>query len=438
MTCLCRPLSSCTVILAASLLATLPCEAQTAVADRPAVKLVDPRKDFAQNFTNPAGFAWSMFIYMNWPEFPGKRGAPNFDRSIGSPGATVWESYKNVSEIYQTNGLRPVAWEIDDELPPIPPSQAREIKAQIAAVRPVDSRWVHFLAEPAMIDQQQICDVHGVPIEYDVRDNQSYYDYVVNNPSGYELYNIQGQQAALNDTNFQFSFPEETLEIKASWRILQLGDDESRYWTAIGVYWDNYHHLRAARIGLTGLHIISRAVPDWVWMTFEQVDNPTHTFKYNLGEKGAPVGDNPNYDKDLDRINQQYDAALAGTKWQYYKLMKVQTDFLNTAKQPILMSNTQMETYFQPSSSCISCHKLASIGLPKNPAQELRLNTFGNGGLGYVGAIQFQQIAQQQSPGEPFKDMGFVWSLRQAHFKKQPAAHPGHIKTAAHPSHAAQ
>ena len=423
----------CAVLLAAPLFAPHASRAQTAVAEHSHIRVLDPRKTRNEAITDPPAFAWSLFIYVNAAELPGKRGVPDLNHPFGTPGATVWESYKNVSEIYQTNGLRPAPWEVDDEMPPIPADQARDLKSQIAALEPVDSKWVHFLAEPTMIDMQQICDVAGIPIEYDVRDNDSYYNYVVNNPSGYQLYNIEGQQAALKNAAFKFSFPASTLEVKASWRVLKSTDDNSRYWTAIGVYWDNYHKLRAARIGLTGLHIISRVVDDWVWITFEQVDNPTATFKYYLGEKGAALGPNPNYDTSLDPINARYEKKLQPTKFQYYKLMKVQTEF-TSSNQPILMSNTQMETYFQETSSCISCHKLASIGLPKNPSQDLRLQVFGNG-LGYIGAIDFDKIAQEQDPGEPFKAMDFVWSLRQAHFKNQsaepgkpvaaPTSHPG-------------
>jgi hypothetical protein len=270
-----------------------------------------------------------------------------------------------------------------------------------------------------MIDGQQICDATSQVVRYDVRGNRSYYDYVVNNTSGYQLFNVQGQQAALADSNFTFNFPTSTLEVKASWRILGSEDDASRYWTAIGVYWDTNHVLRSARIGLTGLHIIGKTLPNWVWTTFEQVDNPTATFKYFLGKKGDPLGPNPNYDKGLATINNEYQQALVGTKWQYYALMKVQTDFVNNG-QPIIMSNTQMETYFQPQSSCISCHNLASIGKPQSPSQNLRLLFFYPLNP-YTGKIDFQQIANQQAPGEPFKAMDFAWSLRNAQAIKQSA-----------------
>ena len=398
-----------------------PCCAQ-AVATAPArLHFVDPRhKTAAQIDIDPALFGWDMFVFVNWPEFPGQRGVPNTKREIGDRGATVWESFKNVSEVYPSNGGRPAAWEIDDELPPIP--SVRAAISKLEAVKPVDSRWVHFLAEPVMIDGQRICDATSHFIHYDVRGNKSYFDYVVNNISGHQLYNTEGQLAALADPTFTFNFPSDTVEVKASWRILDSSDDSSRYWTAIGVYYDTNGSLRASRIGLTGLHITSKALPNWVWITFEQVDNHDQTYKWNLGAKRGEVGPNPNYDKRLTQLNKEFQQALAeiNAKWQYYALMKVQTAYVDAAKQPILSSNTQMETYFQSKSSCISCHTLASIGNPQNPSQAFRLKFFYPLNP-YVGNIDFQQIANKQFPGESFKAMDFVWSLRNAHYANPPA-----------------
>src|ERR1035441_5981316 len=363
-------------LAAAPLLSSTHSPSQVVLVDGGAIKLTDPRMDVSQATTDPAGFAWNMFVYTNWPEVPGHRGAPDFGRYIGQPGATVWESFKNVSEIYQANGQRPVGWDTDDELPMALLNGVHFTRRQLDALGPVDSNWVHFLAEPIMIDGQQICDSDSNVIQYDVRGDYPYFDYVVNNPSGYELYNIEGQQAALNDPTFTFGFPPQTVEVKASWRILPAGQDTSRYWKAIGVYWDDKHVLHKARIGLTGLHITSRVVPDWVWMTFEQVENPTAAYKSFLGQKGASLGPNPNSDSNLAPINQRWQQKLAGTKWQYYKLIKVQTKFADSSNQPVLSGNTQMETYFQANSSCITCHRLASIGAPQKLNQELRLEFF--------------------------------------------------------------
>ncbi len=398
---------------------------QTAVrgkaSDGVSVKLVDPRTESrAQLLADPATAAWQYFAFVNWPELAGHRGVPDPHRAIGDPGPTVWESYKNISEVFVKDGARPVRWEVDDEIPTTPLQPAKPTAAQLSALGPVDSPWVHYLAEQVMIDGQNICDDQSEIVEYDVRGDRPWFDYVANNPSGYALYNMQGQQAALADPNFIFDFPRDAIEIKASWRVMEPGQDRSRYWTAIGVYQDNQGKFHQKVIGLTGLHIISKALPKWFWMTFEQVDNATTTYKYFLQQKGAPVGTNPNYNSSLNPVNQEWQEALSGTKWQYYALMGTQTAMTDAANQPTLLGNTQMETYFQQDSSCMSCHLLTSIGPAKNP----RLQVFGNNLNPYVGAIDFNAVANQQYPGQTFKEMDYTWSFRNAQYKPalQPAA----------------
>ncbi len=397
---------------------------QTVVAGSPQLKqLHDPRVGGNTLLaSDPATFAWQIFVFVNWPELPNHRGEPDPARSIGTNTATVWESYKNASEVYLEDGQRPAPWQVNDELPWSPLSKSRPSAQALAALGPVDSNWIHFLSESVMVDGQQICDSNSNTLYYDVRGDHSYFRYVVDNPSGYELFNIEGQQSALVDPKFTFNFPKDAVEIKASWRILQPAEDGSRYWTAIGVYRDNHRQIHMARIGLTGLHIISKVLPNWFWTTFEQVDNATATYKYRLGEKGDAVGPNANYDTSLDPVNTLWQQALAGTKWQYYALMGTQTQFVNASQQTTLLGSTQMETYFQPNSSCISCHKLSSIGPVTNPRLLIfyPLNP-------YTGVVNFQQVASQQFPSQIFKQMDFAWSFRNAQYKKQIAVHaPAH------------
>ena len=41
---------------------------------------------------------WQNFVYLNWPATRGQRGVPNKSAKFGSPGPTVWETYKTVDE----------------------------------------------------------------------------------------------------------------------------------------------------------------------------------------------------------------------------------------------------------------------------------------------------------------------------------------------------
>ena len=82
-----------------------------------------------------------------------------------------------------------------------------------------------------------------------------------------------------------------SIEIKAAWRIIdpKAGDDPSRYYTMlaqIAVAGDLVRggrpFCRSALVGLVGMHIIQRnpdfvgnaaLLPEWIWATFEHVDN---------------------------------------------------------------------------------------------------------------------------------------------------------------------
>ena len=379
-----------------------------------AVKVpADPRvKGGAFATSQPGQFSLMMFAYLNWPADTTQRGVLDPTKPLGASGAyTVWESFKNTSEIYRPDGSAPAPFQQNTELPS-PPDPA--VLQKLGAV---DSPWVHFLSESRMIDGQQIVDANTSIIRYDVRCNQPHFSYIARNPAGYELFNLQGQEAALADPKYQFAFPIDAIEVKASWRVLGISDDASKYWTAYGAYYNDANQMVYARIGLTAIHIISKVTPDWFWITFEQVDDANATFKYFKQQKGDPVGGNPTINPAAAPINAQLKAMAKGTKWQNYQLVGWQYQYADNSGQPTILANTQIETYFEQTSSCISCHALASIG----PAKQVRLTMWNygpDGVTGMVGPIDFQAIAQKQAPGLAFKPMDHVWSLRQAKSKQ--------------------
>jgi len=163
-------------------------------------------------------------------------------------------------------------------------------------------------------------------------------------------------------------------------------------------------------LGLVGIHIGHKTAgsPQWVWSTFEQIDNapdessvapgpssPRHNF-FNAACKDCPVNETPPQPwdppaslqfrsdfrsqvvrkKDLPQevvdevtdLNRQFRAILKGTVWENYEL--ITTQWPSDAKNPIdptgvpaptYLANTTLETYSQgttplASSSCMACH----------------------------------------------------------------------------------
>jgi hypothetical protein len=377
------------------------------------LKPTDPRRGGpAALMSDPGQFGWTLFVLLAWPATPSERGKADPARPIGAPVPTVWETYKSTAEVYLRDGSRPAPWNS-----PFTSSQTHEVAQAVATLGAVDSPWIHFLAESAMIDGRQIVDATGQIVQYDVRMNRAAFDYVVNNPARYELFNLDGQIAALADPTFTFQFPSAAIEVKAAWRVIEAGQDDSRYWTSYGIYTDSHGKPQIAKIGLTGIHIISKMLPDWVWFTFEQVDNPTATFQYFEGQPGAALGPNQTLNPAAAAVNATFQAGLAGTKWQYYALMGWQYQFVDATGAPTLLANTQAETYFQGSSSCMTCHSLTSIG-PRSTPRLNFWNTAGGNVTGYVGKVDFQALAQQQYPGATFKAMDYAWSFRNAKSKQ--------------------
>lgn len=374
---------------------------------------VDPRtRGAAAALANPGQFAVDLFVYANWPAVSGQRGVPDGNNSIGAKAPTVWESWKNTSEIFRAGGAAPCPWETVCELPDgVTPPTAQELQQMFG---PTDSTWLHFLGENRMIDGQQIVDARSRIIRYDVRCNQDHFNYIASNPSGYELFNLDGQELALADADFTFEFPTNALEAKTAWRIFGPGDGDSRFWTAYGAYYDDTQKLVYSKIGLTSIHLISRITPDWIWLTYEQLDNPTAMFEFFLQQQEKAIGINITTNPNATQFNAQLQQQTQGTKFQFYQLIGWQTADTGNDGIPTLLANTNIETYFPVTSSCITCHNMANIG----PPQQRRLNFWnsddGGGIRGRIGPLDFDVIAKKQFPNLTFKQMNYVWSLREA------------------------
>jgi hypothetical protein len=192
------------------------------------------------------------------------------------------------------------------------------------------------------------------------------------------------------------SFPFTAMEIKASWRFLGKGDDPSHYLTAT-VQYQGVERV----LGLNGLHITSKILPQWFWCTFEQIDNPITT----PAKLDLPIA------ADVQLLNKEMQRAMAGMKWAYYRLDGVQTAEANDRNAAnciadskySCLANSQIETYFQGSSSCLTCHSTASIG---PDGKRYSLWTFRGGNQqGHMGSPP-----QMKS----YVPLDFVWSMREA------------------------
>lgn len=316
---------------------------------------------------DPGQLAWLMFLYVNWPATPGKRGVPDPSLPLGAT-PTVFETWKEVHEVYLMGGAAPQPW--DDGGPSGPPTLS--------------------LTE---IDGTTLKDVNGNPITYTVAMNQGTFDYLVSRT----LYAWTGQAALRAAGAAPVAFPTTAMEIKASWKILGPKDDASHFLVAQAILPPANTNVT---VGLTGLHVTSKAMPQWVWMTFEQVENPTTT------------GVQPKFtiDPAIVQTNDKYRRLLAGTPYAYYQANGVQTAFVTSGGQPTLLANTQIETTFQTSSSCITCHALASVSTGKQPRLDFFQLKAGN-----LSGFTGNPPTSPFGPGpDQFSALDAVWSMREA------------------------
>ncbi len=329
--------------------------------------------------TDPATLAWDLFLYLDWPATPGVRGVPDPSRGLGAT-PVVWQTWKEVHETYLAGGAAPPPWK--DGGPSGPPT-----------------------ASLTEIDGTTLKDVNGNPITYTVLLNQGTFEYLVSRT----LYAYTGQAALRAPGAAPVQFPTSAMEVKASWKILDpIADKDRLDHYVVGqllLPQDGGGAPTKVTVGLTGLHITSKALPNWIWITFEQIENPITTGVKPL----VPI------DPAVATVNAQMQAALAGTPLAYYQLMGVQTEY-TASGQPTLLANTQIETTFQKSSSCITCHQRASISTGKVARLDLFSMKAGNL-AGYVGEPDLAPFG----PGSnQYTALDFVWSMREA---KQPV-HP--------------
>jgi hypothetical protein len=318
-----------------------------------------------------ATMAWDVFLYLGWPAKGGERGVPDPSQSLGATPA-VWQTWKESQETYLTGGVAPPPW--DDGGPQGPATAAL-----------------------TMIDGTTLQDVDGNPITYSVRLNQSTFDYILSR----QLYGWTGQAALRQPGATPVAFPAAAMEVKAAWKILDPVKDRDRmnHYLVAQVRMAGQAGPTTLTVGLTGLHIMSKALPNWVWITFEQVENPTTTGARLL----LPI------DPAVAEVNAQFQAAVAGTPYAYYQLNGVQTEY-TAGDTATLLANTQIETSFQTSSSCITCHARASVSA--GATARLPLFSLAGGDLaGYIGAPDLTPFG----PGkDQYSALDFVWSMREA------------------------
>lgn len=361
-------------------------------------------------------YAWRLFIALNWPADVAKRQADP-SRKFGENTTTVWESWKLSSgdndEVFLAGGVDPGPWlpgkKIDrklEDFESLPLQQRQRLKHKKKQIDPKFDPTI-----PAGENENHM--------------NKDAYEFIRDN----DLYNVEGQEALFDKaaqifmkasgegrpvdfSEIRLDFPANAKEVKAQWR--PIGEQEkSRY------RWEEFEDEEGEKhlYGLTAIHITTKDLPNWLWATFEHVDNPKRD--------GAEPWIIPTRDRAAGPAGFPDGMGIEGTRWQYYRLRGTQIEFTNPTGEATILANSQIEQGFQTTSSCVTCHARATIG-PKVRRAANRLSIFhrqyGGTVVGSVGVLE-ENLFVRRSFSDPitgelqYLPLDFVWSFMRAKHK---------------------
>ncbi len=218
-------------------------------------------------------FSWQSFVALNWPAKAD--GKPDTSVTIGqSPTAPrVWEKFIHPADVFLPGGAVP-QWKV--------PTNFGEHLQLAKATATFRGSSVDVLKFP-IVDQDKNY------VLFDMRLNRDEFDYIVAN----QLYSKAGQSSATVGAEKFVRFPAGenggatgVVEVKTAWRVFPkpVADPavSLRYYTIDAtVPIEAGHSTTGAKfevnvvLGLIGFHIAhkTKGQPQWVWSTFEHVDN---------------------------------------------------------------------------------------------------------------------------------------------------------------------
>ena len=304
--------------------------------------------DAALAARDPDRFAWGLFVAITWPADENSR-MPASDRPYGDPGPVMFETWATSDQTFLAKGAEPPTW---DEIPwsAARTLGTRSLPRQIAMFRDVSS-----VKSGGVSDEQE-----------EVRLNRATFDYIRDN----SLYSIEGQQWFFYNRQ-PIAFPPGSIQVQAVWRAIG-EEDKARY------QWEEFRDAKTKKrytYGLTALHIASKVLPHWFWATFEHVDNPYRPGVFDEGWL------NPSRDSlacpasELACNRAPTGLGLEGTRWENYRLRGTQIDYGDADGNPVILANSELETGFQQSASCMSCHVRSTIGPNRNEAASFVFNS---------------------------------------------------------------
>jgi hypothetical protein len=335
-------------------------------------------------------YSWRAFIALIWPAANGQRGKPDTTKKVGDAGPRVFETFKSNWEIFHNDGSAPASWNVYDA------AQFNACNANVSFGDVVLGSFSKF----SDLGQAGVGSLVG-PL---VSQNRTYTRYL----TGYneiEFNQIADQKLFLNSNlPMKKPFKDTALDVKSAWIVMTGIAHPERYYTRPALVLDpETGQCSTVEVGLVGLHVVQKTAtrPQWIWSSFEQVDNvppavagAPGAFNFNNGSGGAMPDDNPypinppilptpppfNVERLVPIHDQTQKTSAAyrnllkaiGSKWQFYQLVLTQWPVPGSKPdQPgdpdhtfpgkgatSAFANVTMETFDQTNikKGCMNCH----------------------------------------------------------------------------------
>lgn len=346
----------------------------------------DPGATRSEFLKNPETMAWNWFVCLNQPAT-----ANNGDR--------VWEELKPTDQVFLPNGAQPLPYDQRQPTPAAVLEQARKLGMD-------EQRTFHNLDSTQQVDGlilemggQVPAAQKGQPVRFQLLMGRDTFDYIVQR----QVYNIDGQAALTNN----LTFPPTAWELKTSW--LWIGTDQAfkEQLANDGYYIAQTYYLQSGQYqvgyaALSGMHVINKLTPDWVWTTFENKNNSKYTVTNAIPP--TPLTNSTGPTEAAQPVNASFQTEYPALA--QYELIGVQHQ---ASQPPVLLANSQLESAFQSQSSCLACHGTAAYSTQKG---------YFNFALAEQGGIVYPTEPLPDSDFTGYHKLDFVWSLKRAQWKR--------------------
>lgn len=377
----------------------------------------DPSQEDVDNFS------WQSFIALNWSINQSE--TSDTGKMLGDMGPVAWQAMMDPADVFLPKGEKPV-WtpgtdvrgceSVDGRRPNMSSAKASESLVEAVQTFGMPEGVEEFLEAGIF---QPLIDRHLNYAVYEIRLNRDAFSDIVNvNNRWYDAME-QRKATSLTFTSGAIDGPVGALEIKIAWRVFPPNVKPTvleRYFVAKAPIFVPARHsatekdlcIEDATLGMVGFHILHKTAsrPQWIWSTFEHVDNvtvgpeappglkptfsdprcpvdqcpvnevpPLESYKYiwmteqdtsgGYARAHRDVANVPTQavrvdQHDTNAVNDRWHKKLGGSVLRFYELISTQwptepTDRPLGKPMPTSLANTTMETYL-PQSSCIGCH----------------------------------------------------------------------------------